>query len=74
MKVNLVKSSNIFAIAYSRKNKIMTIVFRSGLTTYQYSDVPQHVYNKVLRAGSVGQSFNTLIKNKFSYSKVEGNK
>jgi hypothetical protein len=73
MKVNIVKSSNIFAVSYSRKARVMTIVFRSGLTTYQYSEVPQHVYNKVLRAVSVGQAFNQLIKNKFSYSKVENN-
>jgi len=76
MKINLVKSSNVLGLSYSRKSQIMTVVFRFvkdkqiTLSVYQYFGVPQHIYVRVLRAESVGKTFNSLVKNKFNYNKV----
>jgi hypothetical protein len=70
MKINLVKSSNVLGLSYSRKSRVMTVVFRSGLSMYQYFEVPQHIYVKVLRSSSIGKSLNTLIKGSYSYERI----
>jgi hypothetical protein len=76
MKINLVKSSNVLGLSYSRKSQIMTVVFKYikdkhiTLSIYQYFEVPQHIYVRVLKADSVGTSLNTLIKGTYTYERV----
>jgi hypothetical protein len=70
MKVNMVKSSNIFAVSYSRKSRTMTVVFRSGLSVYNYFDVSQNVYIKILKAEHPGIILNEIVKGKYKYVRV----
>jgi hypothetical protein len=70
MKINLVKSSNVLGLSYSRKTRVMTVVFRSGLSMYRYYDVPFNTYVKVLKSSSIGKSLNTLIKGTYTYERV----
>ncbi|MDI7226573.1 KTSC domain-containing protein [Leptospira santarosai] len=41
-----------------------------GSEVYQYSRVPQSVYQSLLSAGSHGKFFHQNIKDRFSYRKV----
>jgi KTSC domain len=70
MKLNIVQSSNVLGLSYNRKRRVMSVMFRNNLSVYEYRDVPQHVYTKVLRSNSVGQTLNSEIKGKYAYTKV----
>lgn len=61
IKMEKVESSNIFAIGYLKKDKLMKVKFNNGLV-YSYTPVTLKNFNKVLKADSVGKEFNKLIK------------
>lgn len=56
-----VTSSNIRSVGYDPHKKLLEIEFNSG-AIYQYDDVPQHVYDNLMTAESVGSYFNSVIK------------
>ena len=79
-----VNSSNIAAIGWEEhevpedandpheRRGTLTVDFRSG-RTYRYMDVPESVYDDLLNAPSVGQTFATLVRQGgYVFEKVEG--
>jgi len=65
-----VDSSNLKAIGYDSQTRILEIEFKDG-SVYQYSDVPESVYNGLMRASSHGQYFDANIKKAgYRFSKI----
>jgi hypothetical protein len=64
-----VTSSNISEIGYDEPHRILEVLFHNG-STYQYFDVPPHIYNELMQAGSIGQYLNGNIKGSYRYARV----
>jgi hypothetical protein len=64
-----VTSSNIASIGYDVDSQTLEIEFLNG-GVYQYFDVPQHIYNELMNAGSHGQYLAQNIKGVYRFSKV----
>lgn len=60
-----VKSSNIQAIGYDAKDKVMHIAFTSG-KTYAYHGVTPEQHGEFLHADSIGSHFARHIRPRFS--------
>lgn len=65
-----VESSMIASIGYERSSGTVEVEFRSNGQVWQYYDVPESTYNDVRAAGSLGKSFNAMIKNQFREARV----
>lgn len=63
-----VESSNLISVGYDENTSTLEIEFRSG--TYQYNDVPRHIYEELMCAGSVGSYHHQNIKNAFEFDRV----
>jgi hypothetical protein len=63
------KSSRIVAIEYDPDTKTMKIVFKRG-GVYSYSDVPEEIMDAFGRGGSLGKTFDALVRGKFNYQKL----
>ena len=50
-------------------SEILEVEFNSG-NIYEYYNVPQFIYDRLMEAGSLGTFFNAEIKNNFAFSKV----
>ncbi len=57
-----VSSSNIASIGYDVESKILEVEFNGG-GIYQYSNVPNEVYQGLMNAPSHGKYFHSRIKN-----------
>jgi len=64
-----VNSSNIESIGYDPAAQILEVAFLNH-TVYQYLNVPQHVYDELMAAGSHGTYLNAHIKGQYQYQKV----
>ena len=64
-----VSSSNIESIGYDPAAQILEVAFLNH-TVYQYFNVPQHVYEELMAAGSHGTYLNATIKGVYQYQKV----
>lgn len=64
-----VTSSNIASIGYDSASQTLEIQFKNG-GIYQYFDVPEQVYNGIMRASSHGEYLAQYIKGHYRYSKV----
>ena len=62
-----VKSSNVFAIGYSRTSKILQVEFKDG-SVYEYYEVPENIYEAFMGAASKGKFVRNLYK--YKYRKV----
>ncbi len=62
-------SSNISSVGFNKDTKTLEVEFYSG-GIYQYSDVPETVYSKFIRAESVGKFFHIHIKKVYKFKKV----
>lgn len=73
----IVKSTNIRSIDYEEDKRELTIVFTNN-NKYKYLDVNNEVFvrfqDAVERDDSVGRLFNTLVKGKYNYVKIEEKK
>lgn len=64
----LVESSNVKSVGY--EDEVLQVEFhRSGV--YEYYGVPQDVYQRLLKAESVGKFINTCVKGIFTFRKVQ---
>lgn len=65
------KSSNIKAVGYDKKDKALEVHFHSG-GEYKYSDVPASLFHRLLKVKSPGKFFHKHIKkdNSYSYEKL----
>jgi hypothetical protein len=62
-----VESSVIRAVGHTR---VLEIEFESG-RVYQYYDVPEDVYEAMLKSDSKGRYFNQHIRGKFPYQEIQ---
>jgi hypothetical protein len=62
-----VESTVIGAVGHSR---VLEIQFESG-RIYQYFNVPEDVYDEMLKAESKGKYFNANIRGKYTYQEIE---
>jgi len=69
MKRETVSSSNLRSIGYDISTQTLEIEFNSG-GIYQYSQVPESIYNELMNAPSHGRYFNHYIKNKHPTMRV----
>jgi len=64
-----VASSNIRSIGYETKSETLEVEFTSG-SIYQYFDVPENEYERLMNAASKGRYFNQNIKDCYRYKQV----
>jgi len=64
-----ISSSNISSIGYDRQSATLDVEFTSG-DVYQYFDVPEHLYHRLMNASSKGQFLNDYIRHSYRYQKV----
>ena len=69
MTMKPVTSSNIQAVGYSKESKVLRVQFKSN-SIYDYSDVPETVFNTLMATSSIGSFFNREIKNSYTTNKV----
>ena len=62
-----VVSSQIQSIGF--EDRVLEVEFTNG-DVWQYSDVPEAVYQNILHAGSPGKQFNQLVKGSYIGEKV----
>lgn len=65
-----VSSSNIASIGYDANRGVLEIEFLNG-SVYQYSSVPESLYNGLINASSHGSYFDSYIKKGgFAYRRI----
>ena len=64
-----VSSSNLASVGYDPNSETLEVEFKNG-SIYQYYNVPQFMYERLMEAGSVGNFLNTQIKGTYAYSQV----
>lgn len=69
MKRISVNSSNLSSVEYDPVTQTLEIAFHNG-GVYQYSNVPESVYNGLMSAGSKGRYHHINIKNNYPYRRV----
>lgn len=63
-----VSSSNIATVGHDEPSQILEVEFLTG-AVYEYYDVPEHVYQELISASSVGSYFAQRIKNVYSFAR-----
>lgn len=69
MERTYVPSTNISSIGYDAATETLEIEFLSS-AIYQYFNVPSHMHEQLMQAGSKGKFLNRHIKNAYPYSRV----
>ena len=64
-----VRSGNICAVGYEPETRTLEVEFHGG-GVYQYSGVPETVYQGLMRAASKGSYFHDHIKDRYSFRQV----
>ncbi len=64
-----VSSSNILAVGYDADNQIVHVQFLNG-SKYIYKGVPQHEFDGLLNAPSVGSYLHRNYKNIYPYERI----
>jgi len=64
-----VSSSNIFAVGYDADSQTAYVQFLNG-STYAYKGVPEHEFENLRTASSVGSYLNRNYKNVYPYERV----
>ncbi len=62
------QSSNVAGFGYDEASRTLTVEFNSG-SRYNYYDVPQHIYEGMQLAASVGKYLNAEIKGVYRYAR-----
>ena len=70
MKRQAVTSSNLHSVGYDSPTATLEIEFNSG-GIYQYSGVPEHVYDSLMSSGSLGRYFGRRIKDAYPCVKLQ---
>ncbi|MDD2099980.1 MULTISPECIES: KTSC domain-containing protein [Pseudomonas] len=63
-----VSSSNIATVGHDESSQTLEVEFLNG-AVYEYYDVPEHVYQELISASSVGSYFAQRIKNVYGFSR-----
>ncbi len=64
-----VSSSNIAAVGYDAENQTVYVQFLNG-SIYAYKGVPNHEFENLLTAPSVGSYLNRNFKNVYPYERA----
>lgn len=64
-----VNSSNIVAVGYDAESQTAFVQFMNG-STYAYKGVPEHEFENLRTAQSVGSYLNRNYKNVYPYERV----
>ena len=64
-----VSSSNLSSIGYDSESHTLEIEFHSG-GVYQYFDVPQQIWDELMRASSHGSYFHRHVKDRYRWAKI----
>jgi hypothetical protein len=64
-----VSSSSILSVGYEASSETLEIEFKET-GVYQYLNVPQFMWERLMGADSVGKFFNAEIKNAFACQKI----
>lgn len=64
-----VSSSNLKSVGYDETMSILEIEFHGG-RVYQYFNVPNHIYESLMKAASHGKYFHAYIKDRYRYRRV----
>lgn len=64
-----VNSSDIVAVGYDPKQRVLEVEFNGG-RVYRYQDVAPEVYKHFMQADSFGSYFNTHINNRYRYKRA----
>ena len=67
--MEFVSSSNIQAVGYDAESQTVYVQFLNG-TTYAYKGVPEHEFENLRTAPSVGSYLNRNYKNVYPYERV----
>lgn len=67
--MQFVDSSAIERIGYDPNSSTLRIEFKNN-RTYDYSNVPENIFNELKHAPSIGGYHATNIKNSFSYTEI----
>ena len=65
-----VNSSNIAAVGYDAENQMVYVQFLNG-STYVYKGVPDHEFENLRTAPSVGSYLNRNYKNVYPYERAD---
>lgn len=65
-----VSSSDLRSVGYDSSSKILEIEFLSG-GIYQYKNVPNSVYDGLMKEFSHGKYYHAFIKNAFPCKKIK---
>ena len=65
-----VKSQMILGVRYNQKTYHLDVVFRTG-EKYRYKNVPQFVYEGLLKAESHGQYMHKKVLGRFKYERLD---
>jgi hypothetical protein len=69
MKRKTVQSSVIRSVGYIPGNTVLEIEFQSGLV-YRYHQVPEKIYQRLMRSDSLGKYFNFHIRDVYEAEQV----
>ena len=64
-----VSSSNLADVGYDLATQTLEVGYKNG-RIYQYFDVPEHIYDDLMRAGSPGGYLSREVKGKYRYARV----
>ena len=62
-------SSNISSVGYDSATGTLEVEFWSG-SVYQYYDVPENMYEQLMKSSSKGRFLHDYIRNVYPYSRV----
>ncbi|MGE4284759.1 MAG: DUF87 domain-containing protein [Clostridia bacterium] len=63
------QSSNVARFNYDNQSQTLTVEFKNG-GMYNYFDVPEHIYDGLKNAASVGKYLNSHVKRSYRYSRL----
>lgn len=63
-----VNSSSLISVGYNPGSETLEVEFKAGV--YEYYNVPQFMYDRLMEAGSIGTFFNAEIKNSYVCAKL----
>lgn len=69
-KLTPVESSNIAAVGYQPKKKVLTVQFLNG-AEYTYEGVPPAINKALMAAESKGKYLNAAIKGTYDYKQIK---
>lgn len=70
MERQTVSSSNLASVGYDPNSEILEVEFLSNGKIYEYYNVPQFTYDRLMEASSIGRYFNIEIKDVYSCNPV----